>query len=103
MQALCGERLLAVWDRAQGEHELDRALTLLAAALAQHLADAPGRFPLFQALTRRRTAGEQMLHQSKGGPVRKPHFPIDATPRGPAIPPAGVRAERTLTNELPLL
>jgi hypothetical protein len=35
MQALCGERLLAVWDRAQGEHELDRALTLLAAALPE--------------------------------------------------------------------
>jgi hypothetical protein len=33
MQPLCGERLLAAWDEAQNDHELQRALTLLAVAL----------------------------------------------------------------------
>ena len=35
MQALSGERLLAAWDRAQGEHALLRPVTLLAAAMPE--------------------------------------------------------------------
>jgi hypothetical protein len=45
MQALTGERLLAAWDRGAAEHDLSRAVTMLAAALPgtgrEHLSAAP--------------------------------------------------------------
>ena len=48
MRALAGELLLAAWERGAPEHDLDRALTMLAAALPDADREQLGALPIVE-------------------------------------------------------